>query len=196
MDNKYQVIALMGKSGAGKDTIAQETLRAHPDLFHPVVTCTTRPPRENEENGVDYYFLTPEEFLSKSVKGEFIEAKEFRGWFYGTPISSFDKNKVNLCIVTPSGARDLLAREELNVMVVYVICDARTRLMRALNRESKVDCNEICRRYFADEEDFANLDFDTYILDNNEKVDPASLDLLHDNNSLSHMIMNLHKAIG
>lgn len=187
---KYKILALIGKSGAGKDTIAQTTLKAHPDLFHAVVSATTRPPRDYEEDGVDYYFFTPEEFLSDHLKGEFIEAKEFRGWFYGTPISSLDPNKINLCVVTPSGVRDLLKRDDLDIKVILVECDARTRLMRALNREGNVDCSEVCRRFMTDEADFENIEFEHYIFHNPDSPFDSCLDLADPSSTLAHTIKN------
>lgn len=53
------IVAICGKSGAGKDTIAKHLIKMNPE-WHAIVSCTTRPIRENETNGVDYYFLTRE----------------------------------------------------------------------------------------------------------------------------------------
>ena len=55
---KFKVLAIMGKAGSGKDTIAKELLNLRPEKFNRVVSATTRPPREGEVNGVDYHFLT------------------------------------------------------------------------------------------------------------------------------------------
>ena len=55
------VVALVGKAGAGKDTVAKELATANPH-WHMIVSCTTRPKREGEKEGVNYYYLTDEEF--------------------------------------------------------------------------------------------------------------------------------------
>lgn len=59
MEKKIKIVALFGKSGAGKDTIQRELLEFMPDV-HGIISCTTRPPREKEIDGKDYYFLTAE----------------------------------------------------------------------------------------------------------------------------------------
>ena len=79
----YKIIALIGQSGSGKDTILKELITAHPDKFHKIVPCTTRPIRENEEHGKSYFFLTNDEFALKAKRGEMLEATAFNGWFYG-----------------------------------------------------------------------------------------------------------------
>lgn len=63
MKNKIKLIALFGKSGAGKDFLFNKILRAYPDI-HRVVSTTTRPPRQGENEGKDYYFVTDEEFTN------------------------------------------------------------------------------------------------------------------------------------
>ena len=62
----------MGKAGSGKDTILREVVKQNPDI-HEVVSCTTRPPREGEVDGVNYHFLTGEEFGAKVLKNEMLE---------------------------------------------------------------------------------------------------------------------------
>ena len=83
--DKYKVIALFGKSGAGKDTIQKWIVSNIPDI-NGIISCTTRPKRDYEEEGKDYFFLTNEDFAEKVLDGSMLEATEFRDWFYGTPI--------------------------------------------------------------------------------------------------------------
>ncbi len=70
-------------SGCGKTTIAHEILRRHPDFIFSV-SATTRPKRENETDGKDYFFLSPDEFRRRIDAGEFVEWEEFFGNRYGT----------------------------------------------------------------------------------------------------------------
>jgi guanylate kinase len=70
-------------SGTGKSTLCQN-LRATPDFIYSV-SCTTRPPRPGEENGVDYHFLTREKFEALIAAGEMLEYATVHGNFYGTP---------------------------------------------------------------------------------------------------------------
>ncbi len=77
------VVCISGPSGVGKGTIVKELLRIDPALALSV-SCTTRAPRAGEKNGVDYFFITHEEFARKRENGEFLEFDEHFGNFYGT----------------------------------------------------------------------------------------------------------------
>ena len=80
------LVIISGPSGVGKDTII-EALRRRPRSagYHYVVTCTTRARRPGEVDGVSYHFLDPDEFAALREKGEFLEANEVHGHWYGTP---------------------------------------------------------------------------------------------------------------
>lgn len=180
METKYQVVALIGKAGAGKDSIQKATCELHPLMFHPIVSCTTRPAREGEVEGVNYHFISLNDFTRKVLNGDMLEATEFRDWFYGTTLNSLAKDKINIGVFNPAGVEALLEDSRLNVIVFEVNAPDKQRLMRYLNREEYPDCTEMCRRYFTDEKDFAELDFDRYQIDN---WDGADLDLLAECNS-------------
>ncbi len=77
------LLVLSGPSGAGKTTLCSALLRAEQRLFR-IVTCTTRPPREGEEDGIDYHFLSPAGFREREERGEFLERAEVYGNRYGT----------------------------------------------------------------------------------------------------------------
>ena len=76
-ENMIKIVALFGPSCAGKDTIAKH-LKAEMDNTHEIISCTTRPKRDYEQDGVDYYFLTNEEFTQKVLDGSMLEATSFR----------------------------------------------------------------------------------------------------------------------
>lgn len=177
MDKKYQVIALVGKAGAGKDTVQKATCQNHPLMFNPIISCTTRPMREKEIQGIDYHFISLEDFTRGVLNGDMLEATEFRGWFYGTPESSLAKDKINIGVFNPAGVEALLEDSRLDVLVVEVIAKDKTRLLRCLNRESKPDCTEICRRFLTDEKDFEVLSEweDFAVVGNDDGEDPDLL---------------------
>lgn len=167
----YNIIALIGKSGSGKDTIMKEIIKQRSDL-HEIISCTTRPKRENEIDGVNYYFLTPSEFTEKVLKYEMLEATCFNDWFYGTSYDSLDKNKINIGVFNPEGIENLLLhRSKINLTIFYIKCSDKERLIRQLNREEFPDIDEILRRYKTDKEDFSYLDFNYIELDNNTLQD-------------------------
>lgn len=153
----YKVVALAGKAGSGKDTIMQRVLAAAPDRFHEIVSCTTRPMREGEVDGKNYYFLSIEEFADKINRGQMLEKTSFNNWLYGTPLSSLVEDKVNIGVFNPAGLRLLSASPQIDLSIVFIVADAKFRLIRQLNREENPDVDEIIRRYGADEEDFVGM---------------------------------------
>lgn len=79
-----KLIIISGPSGVGKSTLRQEIMQEIPNL-HYAISATTRKPRENEVNGIDYYFLTEKEFKENIKNDNFLEYEEvYNGLFYGT----------------------------------------------------------------------------------------------------------------
>lgn len=153
------IVALIGKAGAGKDTVAKELAAANPH-WHTIVSCTTRPKREGEEEGVNYYYLTDEEFQNKLEQGDLLEATCFNNWHYGTLKSSLQEG-INIGVFNPEGFDSLTTFEKNEEIILFgylIIASDKIRMLRQLNRENDPDITEICRRYFADEKDFEMID--------------------------------------
>ena len=159
-----KIYYIMGKSSSGKDTIFKELLNRVPGLRR-VVPYTTRPRREGEENGVEYFFTDEEQTEKLEKAGRIIELRAYDTacgvWKYFTA----DDGQVDL------GAADYLmigtleAYEKMiryygadNILPLYVEVEDGERLARALARErrqAQPKYRELCRRFLADEEDFS-----------------------------------------
>lgn len=152
--NMYKIIAIMGKAGAGKDTFLHEAMAQDIGTLHEIVSCTTRPPREGEQEGVNYHFLTPEQFSEQLLNGEMLEATVFRDWCYGTSTQGLNPNKINIGVFNPAGVDILRDIPNVKLFVIYVTADDKERMLRQLLRENNPDVREIVRRFSTDEEDF------------------------------------------
>ncbi len=85
-----KVFVITGPSGVGKGTLIKELLKAVPSL-ELSVSATTRSPRQGEENGRDYHFLTPEQFDQRKEEGDFLEFATYSGNRYGTLRSEVER---------------------------------------------------------------------------------------------------------
>lgn len=170
--NKVKIIALFGKAGSGKDTILRALINKFPDRYNEIVSCTTRPPREGEQEGVNYHFLTVEQFTEKVLNGDMLEATEFNNWHYGTALSSLSTEKINVGVFNPEGIRCLMEDNFVDLIAYYVQVGDKERLIRQLIREVDPDVKEIIRRFSADEKDFEDLeDIDYQVIINQDKND-------------------------
>lgn len=171
----YDIVILMGEAGAGKDSIMQAVLRkltekGHVADVHEIVSCTSRPMREGEAHGINYYYYHPNDFEMKILNDEMLEFTKFNNWWYGTGYDSVrGDGVVNIGVFNPAGVRQLVDRPDCNVKVFWICTCDKNRMLRQLNRENCPDVQEIVRRFNADYEDFKDIDFD-YLEIPNETV--------------------------
>ena len=175
--NKYKIVALFGPAGSGKDYIQKQAMKTMfgKKWLWEIISCTTRPPRENEKDGVDYHFIpTSAEFMNGSNLHKWLEFTNFRGWWYGTSFDHLSLDKINIGVFNIQGVKALLTNEQIEVLPIYISTYDKLRLMRQLVREVNPDCYEICRRFQTDKEDFLNLPFSYKIIENNtDEIQPV-----------------------
>ena len=94
MTNKGRLIIISGPSGAGKGTVLSEVFRSNPNLEYSV-SATTRAPRPGEKDGVNYFFVTREEFEQMIAEGAFIEYAQYVENYYGTPKAYVEEQLAN-----------------------------------------------------------------------------------------------------
>ncbi|MCI9174217.1 MAG: guanylate kinase [Lachnospiraceae bacterium] len=160
-----KIFCLMGKSSCGKDTIYKRILSDGSLPLKTLIPYTTRPARDEETNGVEYYFLTDEEQQQLARQGKIIELRAYHTihgiWKYFT----VNDHQINLAqhhyliigtLESYLKLRDYFGKEFL--VPLYIELEDGERLQRALNREriqSRPKYKELCRRFLADEEDFS-----------------------------------------
>ena len=157
-------IIISGKGGSGKDYL-RKIMEDYGFTY--CKSYTTRPIRENEENGKDYFFIEEKDIPAKK---DLYESVYFNGWFYGTPKSEFEK--CNLFIMTPKGISSLKKEDRKNSVVIYIEANEETRRNRLLERR---DADDVNRRIEADEKDFGNFDDFDFIVNNSEGNDKENL---------------------
>lgn len=94
---KGKMIIVSAPSGSGKSTIVNWLMQEHPELnLYFSISCTSRAPRGTEQNGVEYFFISPEEFKEKIAHGEFLEYEEvYEDRFYGTLKEQVETQRMN-----------------------------------------------------------------------------------------------------
>lgn len=157
-DTKDKVYILSGSSGVGKDTILKAFLDKHPE-FHLSVSCTTRPIRNGEKDGIDYNFLTEKEFAEGIRNGDFFEWAEFSGNKYGTKKQSIedslDKHEKIILKLDTKGA--LKVKKLLpNAVLVFVAPPSLEELEARLRGRKTEDENSIKKRLSVIKSEMAN----------------------------------------
>ena len=153
----YKIIALCGKSGAGKDSLMMAIFSHLEKYLNPIISHTTRPRREKEIADESYHFVSKDEFLTLIDENKMLETTSFNNWYYGTSIDSLSNNKINIGVFNPDGIMSLLEDDRIELEIYYITAKGKTRLIRQLNREENPDVDEIIRRYSADEIQFQKM---------------------------------------
>lgn len=148
-------LILVGKAATGKDH-ARKICEQWMGMPYQV-SYTTRPPREGEVDGEDYFFLTDEQFIEKIDADEWYEFVTFNGWYYGTSKEQFN-TKNSVFIMTPTGLSHLSDMDRAESLVIYLEVPVEIRRARMNERQGNAD--SVQRRLEADHIDF--LDFENY----------------------------------
>ena len=173
----YNLFIFIGEAGAGKDSMMQGVLaqldqKKLTAQIHEIVSCTSRPMREGEVHGINYYYYHPTDFEMKIMNDEMLEFTRFNNWWYGTSYESVRSDGIiNIGVFNPSGVRQLIDRPDCQVSVFWIKTTDKQRFLRQLNREENPDVKEIVRRFSADYEDFKDIDFEYIEIPNNTYAD-------------------------
>lgn len=159
-----KIFYLMGKSATGKDTVYKHLRKACPEL-RTIILYTTRPMRDEETDGVEYYFTSEEVLRQFGDRGKIIEMRTYQTVFGPWSYATVDDGQIDLERENFLAIGTLESYEKLrnyfgaeHVVPLYIAVDDGIRLERALKRErqqKEPKYAELCRRYLADEEDFS-----------------------------------------
>lgn len=180
---KFIIIA--GKSASGKDTILQQILKI--STCKPIVSTTSRPKRDNEQEGKDYFYISKDEFIDLIEENAFIEYRKYNTlvngekdtWYYGIRKNNKYNDNINYIVVLDfEGARSFINHYGAdNCKLCYIYCDDEKRKQRAMKRPN-FDETEWNRR---SEDDAKKLSLKTFI-ENFRDVETEIFDNINENN--------------
>ena len=193
-DSMGKIFYIMGKSASGKDKIYSILLADRELDLRKMVLYTTRPVREGEENGKQYFFTDDKKLEEFRESGKLIESRSYHTvhgiWTYFTA----DDGQVKLNEADYLGIGTLESYRQLkeyygeeNVLPIYIQVEDGERLRRALVREQKQEepkYAEMCRRFLADQEDFSE-----------ENIAGAGIGLRFENDDLDICVKNISDYI-
>ena len=172
--SRGEVIAVSAPSGAGKTTIVKKILEFFPDIVFSI-SATTRPKRENEAEGVEYFFITEEEFREKIDRGEFVEWEKFYDYYYGTfkkfINDNIEEGKSVLIEIDVKGALSI-KRIYPDSHLIYIMPPSYEELVKRLrNRKTETE-EDFRKRIDRAKMELSHKDQFDYII-NNENLNNA-----------------------
>lgn len=142
MNNRGVLIVVSGPSGSGKGTLLRQLQRDGENICYSV-SATTRPPREGEQDGVSYFFVSRQEFEDKIKKGEMLEFTTYCGNYYGTPrdyvCSMLDRGCDVILEIDVVGALKLMEHGEQAVYIFIMPPSMRELKSRLVGRNTETE---------------------------------------------------------
>lgn len=182
-----KLFCLIGPSSSGKDTIYKKIMQVRGSVLEKVIPYTTRPIRDGEKDGIQYYFKDENSFQKMKSSGGIIEDREYSSYYGIWRYFTADDGQIDLrchsylIIATIQSFRkfkDYFGND--NVLPLYISLDPGIRLQRALDREKDQESpmyEEMCRRFIADSSDFCE-----------ENIIEAGIKKSFDNIDLDHCV--------
>jgi guanylate kinase len=169
---------IVGPSGSGKTSLAKKLHELQPEIYKRIVQNTTREARHNERNGVEYNFLTSQQYEELSNNNGMIAQvrEEFLPGMYGTPIASLDPNKVNVVVASIEAVLDSFNKvqqdDDVHILFIKNVKPEALRPNRNFSAEEKYS-NIVLHRLKDGKQKFNLIE-----------LDHESLKMIRDNRSL------------
>src|SRR5574344_1589390 len=189
-----KIFYVMGKSSSGKDTIFNKLVQDQSLQLKTIVGYTTRPMREGEKQGREYFFVSEEELAELEKQGKVIEKRTYQTvygpWYYFTVDDGsvdFDHDNYNLIGTLESYKKVRSYYGNEFVIPIYIDVEDGERLSRALAREreqKEPKYAELCRRFLADSKDFSK-----------EVIDALNITKKYENSVLDDCYHNIKEEI-
>lgn len=165
-----QLYVISGPSGCGKDTIVNSLLKKNKNLWLSI-SCTSRAPRGNEKDGVEYFFLSEEEFEKEIENDGFLEYAKYAGNYYGTPKKSIEEHLNNgedvILVIEIQGAlkiKNLLPE----TLFIFILPPSMKELKRRLEGRGTEDKEKIDKRFLRAYEEINEVGKYNYVVVNDE----------------------------
>ena len=167
------MVILSSPSGVGKTTLTKKIQQKY-QSFKISVSHTTRPPRTNEVDGVDYYFVSNEKFVKLINEGKFYEYAKIFENYYGTLKKNVDDTIVENDIIFDidwQGTKQLSQFKNLNLIKIYLITENKKELKKRLIKRNQNTLDEVEKRFNSFDEDIKHWsDYDYIVINKNLDV--------------------------
>ena len=172
-DGENIMVILSSPSGVGKTTLTKKIQQKY-QSFKISVSHTTRLPRSNEVDGVDYYFVSNKEFEQLIKENKFYEYAKIFENYYGTLKKNVDETILNNDIIYDidwQGTKQLSKFKNLNLIKIYLITDNKEELKKRLIKRNQNTDEEVEKRFNSFDEDIKHWsDYDYIIINKNLDV--------------------------
>jgi guanylate kinase len=144
MKKEGRLFIISGPSGVGKGTLIKKILNSNPEILYSI-SLTTRPKRENETEGKEYFFVSKEEFKKKIKENKLLEWAKVYGYYYGTPkefiYKNIKKGKDIILEIDCQGAKKIRRTMKKNTVFIFIappnLKELKNRLLKRGNDSKK-----------------------------------------------------------
>jgi guanylate kinase len=170
------LLVVSGPSGAGKSTVLKTVMGKRDDMFFSV-SATTRPPRPGEEEGKDYFFITPDQFHHMQEEGQLLETGSFAGNWYGTPrdpvMERLNRGETVVLDIETAGAAQVKERFS-EAVLVFLTPSAEEEAERRLRNRGTESEEKIQMRMADSRREYMLIDQYRYLVINDKLEDAVA----------------------